>query len=33
MRTVEVHKYDIMRLLGVQSTAALIRYAIRFKLV
>jgi len=33
MRTVEVHKSDIMRLLGVQSTAALIRYAIRFKLV
>jgi DNA-binding NarL/FixJ family response regulator len=32
-RTVESHKYAIMRLLGVQTTAALIRYAIRIKLV
>ena len=32
-RTAESHKYEIMRLLGVQTTAALIRYAIRIKLV
>jgi DNA-binding NarL/FixJ family response regulator len=32
-RTAEGHKYEIMRLLGVQTNAALIRYAIRFKLV
>jgi DNA-binding NarL/FixJ family response regulator len=33
IRTAEAHKYEIMRLLGAQSTAALIRCAIRFKLV
>jgi DNA-binding NarL/FixJ family response regulator len=32
-RTAESHKYEIMRLLGVQTTAALIRYAISIKLV
>jgi DNA-binding NarL/FixJ family response regulator len=32
-RTAESHKYEIMRLLGVQTTAALIRYAVRIKLV
>lgn len=32
-RTAESHKYEIMRQLGVQTTAALIRYAIRIKLV
>jgi DNA-binding NarL/FixJ family response regulator len=32
-RTAESHKYETMRLLGVQSTAALVRYAIRMKLV
>lgn len=32
-RTAESHKYEIMRLLGVQTTAALIRYAIHIKLV
>src|SRR5215475_1855959 len=32
-RTAESHKYEIMRQLGVTSTAALIRYAIRIKLV
>jgi DNA-binding NarL/FixJ family response regulator len=31
--TAKGHKCEVMRLLGVQSTAALIRYAIRFKLV
>jgi len=32
-RTAESRKYEIMRLLGVQTTAALIRYAIHIKLV
>jgi DNA-binding NarL/FixJ family response regulator len=32
-RTVETHKYDMMRALGVQSTAELIRYAIHLGLV
>ena len=32
-RTVETHKYDMMRALGVQSTAELVRYAIRLGLV
>ena len=32
-RTAETHKYEIMRQLGVQTTAALMRYAIRIKLV
>jgi DNA-binding NarL/FixJ family response regulator len=32
-RTAESHKYEIMRQLGLKSTAALIRYAIRIKLV
>ena len=27
-RTVETHKYEMMRVLGVQSTAELVRYAI-----
>ena len=32
-RTAESHKYEIMQSLGVDSTAALIQYAIRLKLV
>jgi DNA-binding NarL/FixJ family response regulator len=32
-RTAESHKYEIMRQLGVQDTAALVKYAIRIKLV
>jgi two-component system, NarL family, response regulator NreC len=32
-RTVETHKYELTRALGVQSTAELIRYAIEHKLV
>src|SRR5262245_43070261 len=32
-RTAESHKYEIMRQLGVQTTADLIRYAVRIKLV
>jgi DNA-binding NarL/FixJ family response regulator len=32
-RTVETHKYDMMRALGVQSTAELVRYAISRGLV
>jgi DNA-binding NarL/FixJ family response regulator len=32
-RTAETHKYEIMRVLGVDSTAGLIQYAIRIKLV
>jgi DNA-binding NarL/FixJ family response regulator len=32
-RTAESHKYEIMRLLGVETTAALVQYAIRLKLV
>jgi DNA-binding NarL/FixJ family response regulator len=28
-RTVETHKYEMMRVLGVQSTAELVRYALR----
>jgi DNA-binding NarL/FixJ family response regulator len=32
-RTAESHKYEIMQVLGVQTTAELIRYAIRLKLV
>jgi DNA-binding NarL/FixJ family response regulator len=32
-RTAESHKYEIMRVLGVDTTAALVQYAIRLKLV
>jgi DNA-binding NarL/FixJ family response regulator len=32
-RTAESHKYEIMRLLGVQNTAGLVRYALRIKLI
>ena len=32
-RTAESHKYDIMQALGVQTTAELIQYAMRIKLV
>src|SRR5215471_882801 len=32
-RTAESHKYEIMRQLGVETTAELIRYAVRIKLV
>ena len=32
-RTAESHKYEIMRQLGIKSTAALISYAVRVKLV
>jgi DNA-binding NarL/FixJ family response regulator len=32
-RTTESHKYEIMRHLGIQTTAELIRYAVRIKLV
>jgi DNA-binding NarL/FixJ family response regulator len=32
-RTAESHKYEIMRLLGVRSSAAVIRYAIRISLI
>jgi DNA-binding CsgD family transcriptional regulator len=32
-RTAESHKYEIMRRLGVETTAALIRYAVQIKLV
>jgi DNA-binding NarL/FixJ family response regulator len=32
-RTAESHKYEIMRQLGVETSAALIRYAVRIKLV
>jgi DNA-binding NarL/FixJ family response regulator len=32
-RTAESHKYEIMRQLGVQTTAGLVRYAVRIKLV
>jgi len=32
-RTAESHKYEIMRQLGVSTTAGLIRYAVRIKLV
>ena len=32
-RTAESHKYEIMRVLGIQTTAELIQYAIRLKLV
>jgi len=32
-RTAESHKYEVMRQLGLTSTAALIRYALRSKLV
>ena len=32
-RTVETHKYEMMQALGVQSTAELVRYAIRERLV
>jgi len=32
-RTAESHKYEMMRRLGVQTTAELIRHAIRLKLV
>jgi len=32
-RTAESHKYEIMQTLGVETTAALIQYAIRLKLI
>jgi DNA-binding NarL/FixJ family response regulator len=32
-RTAESHKYEIMQVLGVNTTAALIQYAVRLKLV
>jgi DNA-binding NarL/FixJ family response regulator len=32
-RTAESHKYDIMRALGVTTTAGLVQYAVRIKLV
>jgi DNA-binding NarL/FixJ family response regulator len=32
-RTVETHKYQMMHALGVDSTAALVRYAIQLGLV
>jgi DNA-binding NarL/FixJ family response regulator len=32
-RTVETHKYEMMRALGVDNTAALVRYAIELGLV
>ena len=32
-RTVEFHKYEMMRALGVQSTAELIKYAVEHRLV
>ena len=32
-RTVETHKYELTRALGVRSTAELVRYAIEHKLV
>ena len=31
-RTVESHKYEMMRALGVESTAELVRYAIQIGL-
>jgi DNA-binding CsgD family transcriptional regulator len=32
-RTAESHKYEIMKVLGIDTTAGLIQYAIRLKLV
>jgi DNA-binding CsgD family transcriptional regulator len=32
-RTAESHKYDMMETLGVKTTADLIRYAVKLKLV
>jgi DNA-binding NarL/FixJ family response regulator len=32
-RTVESHKYEIMQTLGVQTTAELVQYAVRMKLI
>ena len=32
-RTVETHKYEIMRILGVDSTATLVRYALEHGLI
>jgi DNA-binding NarL/FixJ family response regulator len=32
-RTAESHKYDIMQALGVQTTAELVQYAVRNRLV
>ena len=32
-RTVESHKYEIMQVLGASTTAELIQYAIRIKLI
>jgi len=32
-RTAQSHKYEIMQVLGLQTTAALIQYAVRLKLV
>ncbi len=33
VRTAESHKYETMQVLGIQTTAALIQYAIRTRLV
>jgi DNA-binding NarL/FixJ family response regulator len=32
-RTVETHKYEIMSTLGLHSTAELVRYAVKLRLV
>ena len=32
-RTVETHKYQMMEVLGVSSTAELVRYAIEHRLI
>jgi DNA-binding NarL/FixJ family response regulator len=32
-RTVETHKYEIMSSLGVRTTAELVRYAVKLRLV
>ena len=32
-RTVETHKYQMMQILGVNSTAELVRYAIEHRLI
>ena len=32
-RTVETHKYEMMQVLGVHSTAELVRYAIEHRLI
>jgi DNA-binding NarL/FixJ family response regulator len=32
-RTVETHKYEMMEVLGVHSTAELVRYAVKHRLI